>query len=56
MLRWFVAVTPLAGAILYPLIVPIVIAWLGIAPGVFTALILSIIWFVAMLITAEMPH
>ncbi len=56
MLRWFVAITPLAGALLLPLIVPIVIAWVGIAPGVFTALVLSTIWFVAMLRTSEMPH
>ena len=56
MLRLFVAVTPLAGAILLPLVVPLVIAWVGIAPGVLTALILSIMWFVAMLLTSEMPH
>ncbi len=56
MLRWFVAITPLLGAILFPLIVPFVIAWFGIAPGVLTALLLSIIWFVAMLVTSEMPH
>ena len=56
MLRWFVAVTPLAGAILFPLIVPFVISWFGIAPGVLTALMLSIFWFVAMLRTSEMPH
>ena len=56
MFRWFVALTPIAGAIALPIIISLVIAWLGIAPGVFTALILAIIWFVAMLITAEMPH
>ena len=56
MLRWFVAATPIAGAILFPLVVSLVIAWLGIAPGVLTALILSILWFVSMLITSEMPH
>ena len=55
MLRWFVAGTPLAGAILFPLIVPLAIAWFGIAPGVLTALVLSTIWFVAMLRTSEMP-
>jgi len=56
MLRWFVAVTPLAGAILFPLIVPIVISWFGIATGVLTALLLSTFWFVVMLRTSEMPH
>ena len=56
MLRWFVAITPLAGTILFPLIVPITIENLGIGPGVFTVLLLSCLWFVAMLLTSEMPH
>jgi len=56
MLRWFVAITPLAGALIFPLLVPFVIAWFGIAPGVLTALILSTLWFVVMLRTSEMPH
>ena len=56
MLRKFVAITPIAGAILFPLIVPFVIAWFGIAPGVFTALVLTTIWFALMLRTSEMPH
>ena len=56
MLRWLVAVTPLAGAIIFPLIVPFVISWFGIAPGVLTALLLSPLWFVLMLRTSEMPH
>ena len=56
MSRLVVAVTPLAGAILLPLIVPITIAKAGLGPGVLIALILSSGWFVAMLRTAEMPH
>ena len=56
MLRLLVAGTPLAGAILLPLIVPLVIAWFGIAPGVLVTLVLSTLWFVAMLRTSEMPH
>ena len=56
MLRLLVAVTPVAGAILLPLIIPITIAKLGIGQGVFFALILSSLWFVAMLRTSEMPH
>ena len=56
MLRWFVAFTPIAGAILFPLVVPFTIARLGIGFGVFMALFLSILWFLAMLRTAEMPH
>ena len=30
-LRWFVAITPLAGAMAFPLIVPLVMARVGIA-------------------------
>ena len=56
MLKWFVAITPLAGAILIPLFVPLIIDRLGIANGVIAALFLSTIWFVVMLRTAEMPH
>ena len=56
MLRWFVALTPLVGAILFPLIVPFTMSRVGLAPGVVVALILSTLWFVAMLRTSEMPH
>ncbi len=56
MLRSVVAFTPIVGAILFPLIVPITIARVGIGSGVFVALLLSIIWFAAMLRTSEMPH
>ena len=55
-LRWFVAITPLAGAMAFPLIVPLVMALAGIAAGVLVALVLSALWFVAMLKTSEMPH
>ena len=56
MLRWFVALTPIAGALLFPLLIPITIAKFGIAQGVLLALLLTIFWFVAMLRTSEMPH
>ena len=56
MLRWIVASTPLIGAISFPLIVPITIQRFGISSGVIVALILSTLWFVAMLRTSEMPH
>ena len=55
-LRWFVAITPLAGAMAFPLIVPLVMASVGIAAGVAVALVLSSFWFIAMLKTSEMPH
>ncbi len=56
MARWFVAITPLAGAILFPLVVPLTISRFGISSGVITALLLSTVWFVVMLRTSEMPH
>ena len=55
-LRWIVAVTPLAGAMAFPVVVPLTIAKVGIGAGVGVALVLSTAWFVAMLSTAEMPH
>ena len=55
-LRWFVAITPLAGAMAFPLVVPLVMARVGIGAGVAVALGLSGLWFVAMLKTSEMPH
>ena len=54
--RWFVAVTPIAGALAFPLVVPIVISRFGISYGVIAALVLSTLWFVLMLRTSEMPH
>ena len=55
-LRRFVAITPLAGAIIFPLVVPLSMARLGVGAGVLMTLMVSTIWFVAMLRTAEMPH
>ena len=56
MIRLIVALTPIVGAISFPLLIPTVIQRLGLGAGVLTALLLSTIWFVAMLRTAEMPH
>ena len=55
-LRRFVAITPLAGAIILPLVVPLSMARLGVGGGVLIMLMVSTIWFVTMLRTAEMPH
>ena len=54
-MRLFVAATPLAGALLFPLVVPIVLKQLGIPAAVLTAVLLGTVWFVAMLRSAEMP-
>ncbi len=56
MSRLIVAVTPIAGAIIFPLLIPITISQFGISYGVITALLVSTLWFVAMLRTSEMPH
>ena len=50
-----VASTPLVGALGFPLIVLVVLQKAGIPTAVLTAVILSTVWFVAMLRTAEMP-
>ena len=55
-LRWIVALTPLAGALIFPILVPIVMTRVGIGAGVGVALALSSLWFIAMLKTSEMPH
>ena len=54
-MRAFVAITPLAGAMLFPLVVPIVLQRVGIPAAVLTAVLVGTLWFVAMLRTAEMP-
>ena len=56
MLKKFVALTPMLGAITFPLIVPITISRFGINYGILIALFISSLWFIAMLRTSEMPH
>jgi len=55
-LRLVVAVTPVAGAVAFPVLVPLTMARVGIGAGVVVALVLSSLWFVGMLRTSEMPH
>ncbi len=55
-MRRFVAITPMAGAIAFPLLVPLAMVRFGIPTGVGVALVVSTIWFVSMLRTSEMPH
>ena len=55
-MRWFVAITPLAGAMAFPLVVPLVMTRVSIGAGVVVALVLSSFRFIAMLKTSEMPH
>jgi hypothetical protein len=54
-LRAIVALTPVAGTIAFPLVVPLLMLRVGIAAGVLGAVAIGSLWFVAMLITSEMP-
>lgn len=54
-MRTVVALTPLAGALAFPLVVPLVLQRLGIPAAVLTAVLVGTVWFVLMLRTAEMP-
>ena len=56
MLKKIVTFTPLLGALTFPLIVPIIISKLGVNYGILSALVISSLWFIAMLRTSEMPH
>jgi hypothetical protein len=56
MLKKIVAFTPLFGALTFPLIVPITISKFGVNYGILIALLISSLWFIAMLRTSEMPH
>ena len=52
----FIAITPMLGAITFPLVVPLTISKYGVSIGILVALIISSLWFIAMLRTSEMPH
>ena len=55
-LRWVVAVTPVPGAVAFPVLVPLTMAKVRIGAGVGLALLLSGLWFVGMLKTSEIHH
>ena len=50
-----VALTPVAGSILFPLLVPLLMVRVSITAGVIAAVLIGSLWFIAMLRTAEMP-
>tara|TARA_Y100001970_G_scaffold154268_1_gene188915 strand:+ start:24473 stop:24643 length:171 start_codon:yes stop_codon:yes gene_type:complete len=56
MIKTFIAITPMLGAITFPLVVPLTISKFGVNFGILAALIISSFWFIAMLRTSEMPH
>ena len=51
-----VAFTPLAGAVLLPIAVPLLMVKVSIGAGVLAAVVLSGLWFGSMLLTSEMPE
>ena len=54
-LKAFVALTPVLGALLFPLVVSLLMLRNGIGSGVLGAVVLGSVWFATMLRTAEMP-
>lgn len=55
-LKALVALTPLAGSLAFPLVVPLLMLHVSIGAGVLGAVLIGTVWFVAMLRTAEMPE
>ena len=53
--RSAVALTPMAGALAFPLIVPVVLMRFGLPAAMLSAVLIGTAWFVVMLRTAEMP-
>jgi hypothetical protein len=51
-----VALTPLAGSLAFPLVVPLLMLRVSIGAGVLGAVLIGALWFVTMLRTAEMPE
>ena len=51
-----VAFTPLSGAVLFPIAVPLLMVKVGIGAGVLAAVLISSLWFGSMLLTSEMPE
>ena len=50
-----VAFTPLAGALVVPILVPLLMLKVSISAGMLAAVVIGSLWFVAMLRTSEMP-
>jgi hypothetical protein len=53
--RTVVALTPMAGALAFPLIVPVVLVRLGLPAAMLSAVLIGTAWFAVMLRSAEMP-
>ncbi len=55
-MKTLVALTPISGAVLMPLIVTLLMLKVSIGAGVLAAVGISSLWFVAMLLTSELPE
>jgi hypothetical protein len=54
-LRLIVALTPLAGSLAFPIVVPLLMVRVSLSAGLLAAVLIGSLWFVAMLRTSEMP-
>ena len=54
-LKTVVAITPLLGSVVVPLLVPLLMVRVSVAAGVLAAVLLSCVWFALMLRTSELP-
>jgi hypothetical protein len=55
-MKALVALTPITGAVALPLLVVLLMAKVSIGAGVLAAVVISSLWFVAMLRTSELPE
>jgi hypothetical protein len=55
-LKTVVAFTPLAGAVVLPVVVPLLMVRVSVGAGVLAAVLLSSLWFATMLRTSELPE
>jgi MFS superfamily sulfate permease-like transporter len=55
-MKTLVALTPITGAVVLPLLVCLLMVNVSIAAGVLAAVAISSVWFVAMLRTSELPE
>ena len=54
-MKTIVAFTPIVGAVLLPLVVPLLMVRVSISAGVLAAVVVSCLWFAAMPRTSELP-
>ncbi|WP_438982128.1 hypothetical protein [Vulcanococcus sp.] len=55
-MKTLVAFTPIIGAVILPLLVSFLMVKVNIGTGVLAAVVISSLWFVAMLRTSELPE